>query len=441
MSISAPPISQAKPSAGCSHRLFIPFGSIFVLVGAGLLWVMLIQPVLNVWRASRWPAADCRIIRSAMQEHDGDDGSTWSPDIEYEYVVGGQSHRSRRVMFFEASTSGRRWIEQLLADYPAGATRTCYYDPRKTDEAVLRRGYSWFLLLGLLPLLFLGAGVLMVWIGCRSPGRKATAPKPGNIVSAAASPTSLKPGAGPAVPKTAFASTAESQEEAEDDDDAEDIDDDDESDDMDDGSEPWTEWEGPRKLAPESSLVGRVIGLGIFALFWNGIVAVVFWNVLGNGLLTIGGLFFGVFGLVGLGLLVGFLHQLLSLFNPVVEIALENGAVAAGEELVLAWETRGSTARLRELVIELVAREKATYTRGTSTSTDTHEIARLRAFSTADQPAMRFGSVSLPIPAGAIHSFVGARNQIEWAIEIRGRIPFWPDVAERFPFFVKPLGC
>ncbi len=430
MSISAQPISQAKPAAGCSHRLFIPLGSIFVLVGVGLLWVMLIQPVLNVWRASRWPAADCRIIRSAMEEHDGDDGSMWSPDIEYEYVGGGQTHRSRRVMFFEGSTSGRRWIERLLAEYPADSTRTCYYDPRKADEAVLKRGYSWFLLLGLLPLLFLGAGGLMVWAGCRS----------GMSASGRASALRVE---GTAIDLESGQPSADEDEMDEDEDD--DLDEEaitgvDDAE-LDDGSVPWTEWEGPRKLAPESSLRARVIGLGIFALLWNGIVGVIFWNVWGPGVFSIGLLFLGLFGLVGLGLLTGFLHQLLCLFNPVVEIALENGAVAAGEELVLAWETKGSTARLRELVIELVAREKATYTRGTSTSTDTHELARLAAFSTSDQQAMRFGSVTLPIPTGAIHSFDGARNKVEWVIEIRGRIPFWPDVAERFPFFLKPLGC
>lgn len=444
MSISATPISQRKPAAGCSIRALIPFGILFALAGLGLFWAFFIRPVTNVWRSSRWPATEARILRSSFEEVPGDNGTNYKPDIEYEYTVAGQTHRSRRVNFFygDTSTSGRKWIDRLCAEYPAGSVRTCYYDPRKTDEAILKRGYSWFLLLGLLPLLIFAAGLLMVWAGFRgadsrsASGQRASALKD-RLQSTV---TTLDSGAGskPTVPASGSGPTVAHAGSV---DDGLDDDEDLELDDIARGIMPWAEWEGPRKLAPETTLLSRVIGLGLGALIWNGIVAVVFWNVFGKEWFMVGVLFFGLFALVGLGLLVGFLHQLLCLFNPVIEIALENGAVPAGGELVLAWETRGNAARIRELVIEVVAREKATYTRGTDTTTDVHEMARLPAVSVTDPSAMRFGSATVRIPETAIHSFDAARNKIEWSIEIRGRIPFWPDVSERFPFFVKPLGC
>lgn len=208
-----------------------------------------------------------------------------------------------------------------------------------------------------------------------------------------------------------------------------------------DGSQsgPWSEWEGPRRLAPETSLRARVLMLGLFALIWNGFSGTMFWFALRDGV-WLGVAFLSLFVLVGLGILVGFMHQFLSLFNPVVELALESGAVPAGGDLTLAWETKGRTGSVREFRIEVTATEKATYTRGTSTVTETNVLVRLPAIRTRDQTAMAFGTASVTIPARAMHSFPAGRNAIEWALEVRGEIPFWPDVSERYPFFVKPRG-
>jgi hypothetical protein len=202
---------------------------------------------------------------------------------------------------------------------------------------------------------------------------------------------------------------------------------------------PWKIFDGPQKLKPASSRLGRLIGTSIFALFWNAISWFIFIKVVQDeGWLSVGGIFLTIFVVVGFFAAVGAFYMLLALFNPVISIALSNGAVAIGETVDIAWETEGRAERISELTVELVGQEKATYTRGTSTYTDKKVFLKVPVVKTSDTDSIRFGSLALRIPPDTMHTFQASKNKIEWTFEVQGVIRWWPDVKESLPFFVKP---
>ena len=202
------------------------------------------------------------------------------------------------------------------------------------------------------------------------------------------------------------------------------------------------DWDKPQKLKPKSTKLQVLIGVGIFSVVWNGIVSVFVYSVFFDGQFGGEKIFFALFLIpfvvVGIGMIVFFFHSLLSMFNPRIEIAMSTGAVPRGGTVDVAWEFKGRVSRIRRLLIEVVGTENATYTRGTSTYTDTEDFCKLTIVDTRVKDEMAFGSQAVEIPATTMHTFEANRNQITWAIRSKGEIPFWPDVNATFGFRVKP---
>ncbi len=380
------------------------FGVVFCLVGLAAVWFITIGPSLNVLRSRAWPSTQATITSSRVERHESDDGASWSAEISFEYEVRGQWHTSDSWSFFSMNGS-RSGANATVKKYPVGSRATCYYSERNPGRAVLDRSFHWFSLMGVLFLLFpvFGGGALYYAI---SGGRRRATPATSLITD-----------------RAALASGREKQPLAE---------------------IFGAEWEGPRRLKPETTRLGRVIGIGVFALLWNGFLAFfifLMWSDRGGigGMGICFALFLIPFVLVGLGTLAAFVHQLLSLANPTVEIALSNGAVVCGDSLDVAWEMTGNSARIRNLVINIEGREQARYTRGTNTYTDKEVFCTIEIANTSDRAEMQFGEQTISIPANTVPSLDAPNNKIIWSIKVQGIIPMWPDVNEEFEFRVKPL--
>jgi len=137
-----------------------------------------------------------------------------------------------------------------------------------------------------------------------------------------------------------------------------------------------TQWREPMKLKPASTRIGTAIGIAFVALFWNGIISVLFFpGQFGNfGWGQIGIYLFSIpFVLVGLLLILGTIYSFVAIFNPTVEIAFSSGAVPLGGQVDIAW-----------------------------------------------------------------HTFDAKRNKIQWRVVVRGEIPWAPDISEEFEFRVTP---
>lgn len=95
--------------------------------------------------------------------------------------------------------------------------------------------------------------------------------------------------------------------------------------------------------------------------------------------------------------------------------------------------------RLTTLRVALVCREIVSFTEGTNTRTEQHELARIPVLEdfavSADEPTHR-GQATLP--ADGPHSFASANNQIEWSLHVHADVPSWPDYNEHFALRALP---
>ena len=150
-------ISQ-RARAGGGHRLGLVLGLIFIVVGGVVFAFLFAVPAFRTVTAAGWQATPCELVRSTVRSWATDDGTSYRPDVLYEYSVGGETWRSNRVTFFSALSSGSDRSRSIRNRYPGGASTTCWIDPEDPSRSVLDRKIEAFHLLGLLPLIFVIAG-------------------------------------------------------------------------------------------------------------------------------------------------------------------------------------------------------------------------------------------------------------------------------------------
>ena len=110
------------------------------VIGAFLIGVA-VRNILGGAATRRWPQVPGRILRSFVLVHKDDDGGeSFVPQVEFEYLVEGMTHRGMRLQYGRIGSGSRRRAERVLAPYPAGASVRVFFDPRKPTDAVLVPG-------------------------------------------------------------------------------------------------------------------------------------------------------------------------------------------------------------------------------------------------------------------------------------------------------------
>jgi hypothetical protein len=115
------------------------FPGLFVLAMAVKWW--------EVRQAKRWPETKGKVVVSTvgwLQNQPGEMAHNFSdtevrnePRVEYEYHVGDQKYRSKRITIGERTSDYE--LESMLAKYPVGTEVTVYYHPADPNKAVLER--------------------------------------------------------------------------------------------------------------------------------------------------------------------------------------------------------------------------------------------------------------------------------------------------------------
>jgi hypothetical protein len=360
---------------------------IFIVVGGAVFTFLFAVPAARTISAAGWRSTPCSVVSSTVRSWATDDGTSYRPDVLYEYSAGGETWRSNRVTFFSALSSGSDRSGSIRDRYPGGASTTCWVDPDDPSRSVLEREFEIFYLLGTLPLMFViaGAGVSRwAW------KRLQASTKPDVAVG------------DPEVPA-----------------------------------------DTPVLLKPQMSPVGKVFGTLFFAIFWNGIVSVFVWQAwktwqAGNPdwFLTI---FMVPFVLVGVAAFGAVGYMALALANPRPRITLASGRIRLGEPLRIDWRFTGQSSRLTHLRIFIEGREEAIYRRGTDTHTDREVFATFDLIDTANDWEIPRGSAEITMPDDTMHSFSAPSNKIIWEIKVAGEIARWPDVNQNFPIQILPL--
>jgi len=267
----------------------------------------------------------------------------------------------------------------VVAAHPPGSPVRVHVNPADPFDSVVVRDMGASLCLGLLPLVFAVAGGLILVFGIRQ-GRRLGRPAPE-----------------PAV---------------------------------------WILRPPRRALKP--------LGLLAIALFWNGIVSVFVTECAGQWLsgrrpifMT---LFLVPFVAIGLGIVAGFIADLLRLFNPRILLIPPPGPLVPGVPAVIAFRGRGRIDRLERLTVSLVGRETAVRGDRDEDGPATRECHRAVVYE-LDQPLlMREGSFRLTLPPEIMRRTDGPDRRIAWCLEVKGRIPRRLDLAEicRLDFVPRP---
>ena len=388
--------SELSPKAG--RRVGAIVFGIFFLVGLGLSWPLGVVPIRNSSSAKSWTETPCKVIWSRVVTQEGDDGDTYSVDIFFEYEAGGELQRSNRYGFVGGSSSGRRSKQAIVKQYPRRSQQVCYVDPGDPLEAVLKPELGTSIFLAIIPAIFalIGGGGLAVML---MSGRKES---------------------------KASGSTLRSIHEKHNAPDRESFGDDSLS----------------KTFRPGGKRLGAFFIALAVALFWNGITSVFVWQAIEGfrrdspeWFLTI---FIIPFVLIGLAMIFAAIYTLAMQFNPKPILTLTPGTPALGQQLRVEWKMLGSAHRLRKLRLLLIGKEKATYRRGTNTSTDTKTFYR-RSLAEANYGLeMIQGDGQLDLPTDLCPSLDLGNNEIEWSLKVEGEIAHWPDVSDEYKITIRP---
>jgi uncharacterized protein DUF3592 len=128
-----------------SDWILLLIGPAFFLLGCLMIWFGLRNRKLA--KASKsWPSAAGKIVVSqVMRSYDAETKrDTYSADVQYEYTVGGETLRGKRVQFGAgwSTNTARRPAEALVARYPAGAAVSVFYDPAAPSQCTLEQSAS-----------------------------------------------------------------------------------------------------------------------------------------------------------------------------------------------------------------------------------------------------------------------------------------------------------
>ena len=408
---SQEPISDDLKSNnnGCARVFVGLFGLIFLSVGLGVFYFNGLKPYLQKCQSANWPTAQCEITQAKIEEHRGDDSTSYTADFRYHFKVNGRVYSGQRYSFADEKGS-RTEVKRQLKAFPKGSTQDCFYNPGDPADCVLDRtkqdqGWKNFIF----PLIFVAFGGAAFGFALFGPwGREKSIS--GSIASKRAKVAQSR------VHEFTSDGTSAAQLDA--------------------------QWLKPMKLKPSGTRIGQAVWIAFFALVWNGITSLLFlpgqfgnfgWGQIGIGLFSI------PFVLVGLLLIFGTIYSVLAIFNPTVEIAFSSGAVPLGGQVDIAWQIEGRFERIKKLTIEVFASQHATYQRGTNTVTDEEIFEKLPIIETTELTDIAFGSTTVTIPADSMHTFDARRNKIKWRVMVRGEIPWAPDISDEFEFRVTPV--
>lgn len=389
-------LSDMAPKIGSQLGSVLGLGcffSVFFLAGAGLFFFLFLRPAYRVYNATNWIETPCKIVSSEVAAHSGDDSTTYSIEVLFSYSYGGREYKSSRYDLSAGGSSGGSASKQKVVDQlPPGKETVCYVNPNDPVDAVLNRDFTSNIWIGLISLPFLFAGL-------------------GGYIFVFASRKKL--GARPAAhwkPEPAISVS------------------------------PGGSTSAQAVLKPKQTPLSKLITSLIFAVVWNSIVGGIAYAIYtGDGAPFFAWAILGLFGLIGIAILVNVPYQFLAMFNPKPVLSVTPGSPSLGDRVNVEWSFTRNPERLRSLRIVVEGREEATYRRGTTTYTDRNAFTTIVLLDTQSSMEIARGNRSVTIPEDTMHSLEGNNNKIIWTIKMTGPIKNWPDIDEEFPLVVQPM--
>jgi len=171
--------STSKDSKGGS----LAIGLLLIPLGLLMTYFIFLKPALNVIHARRWAATPCTVTDSRIgRSHSRHGGTNYRVEVEFSYQYDGRHYDSDNYQFDKSYSSGYALKDAVVDRYPPGQRTTCYVNPENPGEAVIMRDFNPGLLLGLCPLAFSLAGILLIRRAVRTDTPQPPTPRQNSIV-------------------------------------------------------------------------------------------------------------------------------------------------------------------------------------------------------------------------------------------------------------------
>ncbi len=152
---------------GCLYLCAAPF-ILFLL----FLTALQVPPLLT------WKPTTATVVSSDVGYVRTNKGTSWKPVVKYTYSVAGAEYSSYKVAPLDQSAS-EHWARSISKRFPAGATITAWYNPRKPSDAIIDRHFA------TIPFIMMGIMVffvsLLIWAVKRGQARNAAALAGGDV--------------------------------------------------------------------------------------------------------------------------------------------------------------------------------------------------------------------------------------------------------------------
>jgi hypothetical protein len=199
----------------------------------------------------------------------------------------------------------------------------------------------------------------------------------------------------------------------------------------------------PKVLDPEVTPFGLGIVIIVIGVIWNIFLLGATYDginrlIHGGGIDVIPALISLPFALIGLGILGYGAYLLLASYNPKPILTLTPGTIPISEMATLTWEMDGKVESISELQITITGEERATYRRGTDTTTTTNVFYKNSVFVTTNSVQFARHSITFSLPNPTMYSWKGGNNEIVWKLNFKGDVPKWPDINLNYILTVVP---
>jgi len=408
--------------ASASEALF--FAVLLVLGCCGLVLLFTTQ-VVPEWRVNyEFVSTTCKVLDKRITETRGADGMMYRPEIKIEYIVDGVTHSDWHYDIHHTSFAGRDGAQAILDlfslyDKNQENLFCCWYNPADPREAVLVRGYRWWVwLVFTVPISFIAIGAgglifaLLHW--GKSAERRAA-------MTQRAQDRDLFAAGGrgdrnfPFIPQGVNITNS-----------------------------PGTKLQ---YRLPVAGSVGWSLFIALaFCVVWNACAAVsVVWAVHGfaegkpDWILVA---FVVALLLIGVGSVFFLVRRLLVVTGiGLTLVEISGHPLHPGQRYRVALSQPGRR-KMNLLLVSLVCAETAAYRQGTNTRTETQEVYRQELLRREDLEIKREQpfevEFDLDVPVGAMHSFLAGHNQIHWSLVVEGDVARRPKFQRAFTVIVHP---
>lgn len=397
------------------------FYGAFLLIGGGGLALIVMTMLVPQWRANYvYEETTARVVRVLPpQELQANNTTTYRPQVEIQYEVGGQPYTAIAYDRLRAWYADKDRAIALASRFEAGNEYRCWYDPEDPHQVVLLRGAVWWVwLLAALPTAFIVFG--LVGLGRTLLQSRTSRERRAALARQAADLELFDPQHGdgarhPTVPRV-----------------------------------------GDLKNSPGTTLAYRLpiatkpswqlFAAALTCLFWNALVAV-FVTIAVRGAMA--GrpdwfliLFCVPFVAAGVWLCYFLARQfLITTGIGATRMEISDHPLLPGQEFELFLSQAGKL-DIASLEVLLVCDEEANYCQGTDTVADAARVCEqwiVRKEDVHIQPGRPYETrIKFRVPSGAMHSFKGAYNSVNWKLVVRGKVARWPDYERFFPVIVHP---